>query len=301
MTIPDYESLMRPLLETIRDGQEHTLRQTTEELAARYQLSEAERNDVLPSGQARFDNRVGWAKMYLKQGRLIESTGRGRFRITAGGLNALRETTQKIDSEYLKRFPEPTSPDDPATTPDAGVSASAEGVLQTPEEVIESGYQKLRQELARELLQQARGCSPRFFEKLVLDLIKAMGYGGSVKNAGEVVGRSGDGGVDGMIKGDKLGLDVLYLQAKRWEAKVGRPILQGFAGSLEGFKARKGVLLTTSKFSEEAKEYSRHIGKRIVLIDGEHLAELMIDHGIGVTEVTSYAVKRVNQDYFGED
>ncbi|HEY7536111.1 MAG TPA: restriction endonuclease, partial [Thermodesulfobacteriota bacterium] len=163
------------------------------------------------------------------------------------------------------------------------------------------GYQNLRRTLARELLDRIKNCSPRFFEKLVVDLLVAMGYGGSRKDAGQAVGQSGDGGIDGIIKEDKLGLDVVYIQAKRWEATVGRPIVQAFAGSLEGQRARKGVLITTSQFSQDAKEYVNKIEKKIVLIDGDQLSQMMIDHGIGVAEVASYTVKKTDLDYFGDE
>jgi restriction system protein len=172
---------------------------------------------------------------------------------------------------------------------------------QTPEETLESGYQELRRGLTEELLERVKTCSPKFFEQLVVDLLLAMGYGGSRKDAGQAVGQSGDGGVDGIIKEDRLGLDVLYIQAKRWDATVGRPAVQAFAGSLEGFKAKKGVLISTSKFSDEARQFANRIEKRIILIDGEQLAQLMIDYGVGVAEVTNYRVKRIDLDYFGEE
>lgn len=179
--------------------------------------------------------------------------------------------------------------------------AAGEEIDETPEEILESSYQNLRRDLAKELLERIMSCSPTFFEGLVVDLLVAMGYGGSRIDAGQAVGQSHDGGIDGIIKEDKLGLDVVYVQAKRWEATVGRPKVQTFAGSLEGLRARKGVLITTSQFSQEARDYVKRIEKRIVLINGEQLAELMIDHGIGTTEVASYPLKKVDLDYFGEE
>ncbi|MBC6937830.1 MAG: hypothetical protein DWB42_18655 [Chloroflexi bacterium] len=170
----------------------------------------------------------------------------------------------------------------------------------TPEEILEASYQDLRTDLAKELLERVKACSPRFFEKLVVDLLLAMGYGGSRKDAGAAIGQSGDGGIDGIIKEDRLGLDIVYVQAKRWDGTVGRPVVQAFAGSLEGFRARKGVFITTSTFSKDAREYVERIEKKIVLIDGEQLAQFMIDYGIGVTEVATYTVKKADQDYFGE-
>jgi restriction system protein len=173
--------------------------------------------------------------------------------------------------------------------------------LRTPREVLESGYQELRRDLAQELLNSIKNCSPRFFEQLVVDLLVKMGYGGTRKDAGEAVGQSGDGGVDGIIKEDKLGLDAIYLQAKRWENTVGRPIVQAFAGSLDGYRAKKGVLITTSQFSPEAKDYVSRIEKKIVLIDGEELAKLMMDYGIGVATDATYEIKRLDTDYFEEE
>jgi len=171
---------------------------------------------------------------------------------------------------------------------------------QTPEEILEQSYQDLRRDLAEELLERIKDCSPRFFERLVVDLLVAMGYGGSRKDAGQAVGRSGDGGIDGIIKEDRLGLDVVYIQAKKWDGTVGRPAVQTFAGSLDGVRARKGILITTSDFSQPAKDYAEMIEKKIVLIDGQQLAQLMIDHNVGVTEVETYTVKRSDLDYFGD-
>ncbi len=171
----------------------------------------------------------------------------------------------------------------------------------TPSELLESSYQGLRQALADELLERIEKASPRFFERLVVDLLVAMGYGGSRADAGQAVGRSGDDGIDGIIKEDRLGLDFVYVQAKRWDQAVSRPLVQAFAGSLEGQRARKGVFITTSRFTREAEEYVTRIEKRIVLVDGERLAQLMIDHGVGVADVASYHVKRVDLDYFDEE
>ncbi len=170
----------------------------------------------------------------------------------------------------------------------------------SPEETLAASYTLLRNTLAAELLEAVRKATPAFFEKLVVDLLVAMGYGGSVEDAGSAVGGVGDDGVDGMIKEDKLGLDVVYIQAKRWSSTVGRPAVQAFAGSLEGHRARKGVLLTTADFSQEARDYVQRIEKKIVLIDGPKLAQLMIDYDVGVTKERTYVVKRIDRDYFDE-
>ena len=292
---------MLPLLELLADGDEHTSRELVEALALRLGLTDDERNELLPSGkQERFLNRASWARSYLKRALLIENTGRGRVRIAPRGIEALQARPERVDIKYLKQFPEFASRQNNRQPEDAAVD-DADEVVQTPEEMLEAGYQSLRRELARDLLQRVKSVSPRFFERLVVDLLVAMGYGGSRKDAGQAVGQSGDGGIDGIIKEDRLGLDVVYVQAKRWDGTVGRPVVQAFAGSLEGQRARKGVLITTSQFSQDARDYVSRIEKKIVLIDGEQLAQLMIDYGIGVAEVVSYTVKRIDADYFDQD
>jgi len=297
MAVPDFQALMLPLLNIAGDGQEHSLDGAIEALGVQFDLGEEDRKELLPSGrQAKFDNRAGWARTYLKKAGLLESTGRGKFRITERGLDVLKGNPASIDVKFLSRFPEFLEFRKATKREPEG-----EETGQTPEEALELGYQNLRRNLAEDLLERIKGCSPRFFEKLVVDLLVEMGYGGSRKDAGQAVGQSGDGGIDGIIKEDKLGLDVVYIQAKRWEATVGRPTVQAFAGSLEGQRARKGVLITTSQFSPDAKDYVTRIEKKIVLIDGEQLAQLMIDHGIGVTQVASYSVRKVDLDYFGEE
>ena len=304
MTMPDYQSVMLPVLRLAGDGQEHTTAQARDALACELGLTEEDRREMLPSGkQRRFDNRIGWALVYLKHAALLRSTGRGRFRITDRGVTVLQNPPEKITNAFLRQFDEFVqfqSRGRRGDSDDSGIGGEAVEAeeQQTPEEAIESTYQQWRQTLRQEVLERARTCSAGFFEQLVLDLLVAMGYGGSRRDAAEAVGRSGDAGIDGIIKEDRLGLDVVYVQAKRWDGTVGRPVVQGFAGSLEGQRARKGILITTSQFSDAARRYVEVIEKRIVLIDGEQLAELMIDHGIGVTDVATYTVKKVDLDYF---
>ncbi len=303
MAVPDYQSLMLPLLKLAGDAQEHSIGQVIEKLASNVGLSDSEKKELLPSGtMPRFDNRVRWARVYLKKAGLLENTGRGKFRITDRGLQILKENPPRVDTKFLKRFPEfldfqnlskqnnRTDEDEKQDEPD-----------QTPEENLEASYQSLRRALAQELLDRIKNSSPSFFENLVVDLLVAMGYGGSRRDAGLAVGQSGDGGIDGIIKEDRLGLDAVYIQAKKWDSTVGRPVVQAFAGSLEGQRARKGVLITTSQFSRDAEEYVSRIEKKIVLIDGEQLTQLMMDYGIGVTEVAKYAVKKIDVDYFDEE
>ena len=299
--IPDFQTLMLPLLETLRDGEEHSLRDTIDELGRRFRLTKEQRRELLQSGrQPIFDNRVGWARTYLKNAGLIEYTRRGYFRITKRGIESLKQKPDRIDIRYLDQFPgfqdfrmgtrKAESQLLPETSPDAGI---------TPDESIEAVYQSITNSLAAEVLSQTKKVSPDFFEGLVVDLLLALGYGGSRKDAGEAIGRSGDEGLDGIIREDRLGLDIVYVQAKRWEGSVGRPEVQRFAGALMGKGARKGVMITTSSFSAEARDYARHVeGCKIVLIEGAELAQLMIEHNIGVTPVRTYEVKRIDTDYF---
>lgn len=301
MAIPDYQSVMLPLLRLASDGNEHTLREAVEKLAEQFGLTEDERKELLPSGsQFTFANRVGWARTYMNKAALLESTRRGYFRISRRGTDVLAGKPAEINVKFLDQFPEfiefrtkhreAAQPSDPAE-PES---------LQTPGELLESAYQKLREDLASELLKTITECSPSFFERLVIDVLVRMGYGGSRKEAGKAIGRSGDEGIDGIISEDRLGLDVIYIQAKRWQATIGRPEIQKFAGALQGHRARKGIFITTSNFSREAEEYVARIDSKIVLIDGEQLAQLMIDHNVGVTPVTTYETKKMDGDYFIE-
>jgi len=299
MAIPDYQSLMLPLLEFAGDQREHSLRETIEFLSSEFNLTEDERKELLPSGrQATFDNRVGWARTYLKKAGLLESTKRGYFQITSLGLGVLQKNPDKIDNKFLRQYPEFIKFQTSGNKKDKTKKPEEDGT-QTPEEEIEEAYQRVRQELAHELLQTVIGCSPTFFEQLVVDLIVRMGYGGTRRDAGEAIGKSGDGGIDGIIKEDRLGLDIVYIQAKRWDGTpIGRPEIQKFAGALQGKRARKGIFITTSNYTNSAYEYASSIDTKIVLIDGETLAQLMIDYNIGVNTVAAYELKRIDTDYF---
>jgi restriction system protein len=302
MVVPDFQSVMLPLLKVLGDGEEHSLREVIDTLGQQLELTDEERKELLPSGkQAKFDNRVAWAKAYLKKAGLLDSTGWGKFQITERGLAVLKEKPSEINMKFLERFPE-YQEYRRGSKQDGNHDDENSKTEQTPNEILEASYQEIRRDLAQELLERIMNCSPNFFENLVVDLLVAMGYGGSRKDAGQAVGKSGDGGIDGIIKEDKLGLDAVYIQAKRWESTVGRPIVQAFAGSLMGQSAQKGVLITTSQFSKEATDYVTVIQQpKIVLIDGEQLAQLMIDHDIGVTDVAAYKVKKADLDYFGEE
>lgn len=303
MSVPDFQSFMLPVLRIMSDSEEHSVGESAEMVADLFKLSEEDRKEPLPSGRkTRLHDRVNWSFTYMMNGKLLERTGRGKYRITERGLDVLKSNPPSISTKFLMQFPEFVDFQN-ASRQDSKPAKELEAVeSETPEEILETSYQSLRRNLAQELLERVKKCSPRFFESLVVDLLVAMGYGGSRKDAGQAVGQSGDGGIDGIIKEDKLGLDAVYIQAKRWDnTTVGRPELQKFVGSLAGRKARKGVFITTSQFSEEARKYVEGLEMKIVLIDGEELAQLMIDHGIGVTELATYVVKKIDSDYFGEE
>jgi restriction system protein len=307
MSVPDFQSFMLPLLKFTVDREEHKQSDAADALSHHFSVTESDRKEMLPSGrQTRFDNRVAWAIVFLRKAKFLESTRRGRFRITERGLEILKSNPPRIDVKFLMQkgdaeFREFRQPSHHNENQIENHDESSSDVIRTPREVMDAGYQEMRRDLSQELLNRIRSSPPRFFEHLVVDLLVAMGYGGSRKDAGEAVGQSGDGGVDGIIKEDKLGLDAIYLQAKRWEGTVGRPVVQAFAGSLEGHRARKGVLITTSQFSPEALDYVTRIVSKIVLIDGEELAKLMIDYGIGVADDVVYEIKRLDTDYFEEE
>lgn len=304
MPIPDYQTLMRPLLQLAADGQEHKLRDAVERLAEQYHLSEAERTEILPSGtQTVFSNRVGWARSYLKQAGALRSPRRGHFVMTERGLHLLQTNPTGIRISTLEQFPEFQDFKNrrrPAKTVGMPTLNMESEVIfdDTPEDILASAYRLLRQNLEQEVLETVKDASPVFFEKLVVDLLVKMGYGGNRQDAGRAIGKSGDGGIDGIINEDRLGLDVIYMQAKRWEATVGRPEIQKFAGALQGQRAKKGIFITTSGFSREAKEYARIIDTRIILIDGEKLATLMVEYNVGVSVVDHYEVKKIDTDYF---
>jgi len=299
--VPDYQSFMLPLLKIASDGEEHSMREAFDVLAKAFKLSEAQLRELLPSGrQTTFENRVGWAKTYLKKAGLLDSPRRGHFQITSRGRGVLEASPQRIDREFLMRYPEFVEFHRPQSTADGGTDKE-EGIDQTPEEGIEAAYQRVREQLAQELLQTVKSCSPTFFERLVVDLLVKMGYGGTRRDAGQAIGGSGDRGIDGIIKEDRLGLDIVYIQAKRWDDNVGRPQIQQFAGALQGQRARKGVFITTSAFSQAAQEYVSRLDSKIVLIDGQTLAQLMMDYDIGVATIATYDLKRIDSDYFIEE
>jgi restriction system protein len=303
MAIPSFQDITLPVLRLTGDGKEHSKKEFLGILAKQFNLTAAEREELLESGrQGRFDNRTAWAISYLRNALLIETTVRGRFKIAPRGLELLKAPPPRIDIPFLMRYEE-FRQFRTTTKKETKPAAEAEEIVAaaTPTEAMDTAYKQLRQAVASELLQRMKSSSPKFFENLVVDVLLTMGYGGSRKESGEVVGRSGDGGIDGVIKEDKLGLDMIYVQAKRWEGTVGRPTVQAFAGSLDGHRARKGILISTSSFSADAEDFVDRIDKKIVLIDGERLAQLMIDHRVGVTPSMEYVLCKIDADYFEEE
>lgn len=302
MPIPDFQTLMLPLLRFVLDGKEHTLREAEDVLALEFKLSALEKAELLPSGrQAVFANRIGWARLHIKKAGLVEQPRRGFFNITARGVEILKNPPEKINLKFLDQFPEHLEFRNTSRNETIEKAIPSQPLAeQTPEESLENAFQTLRRELARDILSRVMACSPTFFEHLVVELLVKMGYGGSRRDAGERIGQSGDGGIDGIIKEDRLGLDTIYLQAKRWQGSVGRPEIQKFVGALQGQRARKGVFLTTSTFTADATSYVTHIDTKVVLIDGEMLANLMIDFDVGVSISTTYTLKRIDSDYFDD-
>ncbi len=302
MAIPDYQSIMLPLLTMSNDGQEHSHREAINTLADHFQLTEEERRELLPSGkQPIFDNRVGWAKTYLEKSGLLDKTRRAHFRITNEGREVLASNPVQINNAFLKQYASFRDFTSPSKSAEKETSATAAQGDTTPDEQIAQAHQELNQSLAVEVITSVRNATPQFFEQLVVDLMIAIGYGGSRKEAGQATRSTNDDGVDGIIKEDRLGLDTIYLQAKRWVNIVTRPEIDKFIGSLTRNRARKGVFITTSDFSDGAREAVNTLDMKVVLIDGQQLAELMIEHNLGVTPKYVYEVKQLDSDYFSEE
>lgn len=297
MPIPDFQSILLPLLAFASDREKHSIQESVEYLSRHFNLTDNERKELLPSGkQSIFANRVGWSRTHLKKAGLLEYPTRSFFQITDRGLEFLKTNPERIKISLLKQYPEYLE--------FIGATSKSLGELQTsdeektPEENLEYSYQEIKNNLVVEILDKIKSCSPEFFEKLVVELLVKMGYGGSMKEAGKAIGKTGDEGIDGIIKEDRLGLDTIYIQAKRWDNVVGRPELQKFVGALAGQGARKGIFITTSRFTEQAKSYSPKNDIKLVLIDGEELAQYMIEFDLGVSIVSEYKIKKIDLDYF---
>lgn len=304
MVVPDYQSMFVPLLKVISDGEEYSVNEAYSKVARLLSLSSDDLEILLPSGQqTMFYNRVSWARTYLKKASLLEDTKRAVIKITPRGLDFLKKHPEKISTNDLLEFSEfldfrqlkkkdEVKSDSSLVYLDAG----------TPLEVLEQGFSRINQALAQDILAVIKRSSPEFFEKLVVDLLVTMGYGGNRSDAGKAIGKSGDEGIDGVIYEDKLGLDTIYIQAKRWDkSPIGRPEIQKFVGALQGKNSKKGVFITTSNFTKEALDYAKHIETKVVLIDGLKLAQLMIEYNVGVLPISSYNVKSINADYFEFD
>jgi len=292
---------MMPALRVLGHQSPRTTSEVRLALANEFALTEQDLAELLPSGrQTTFANRVAWAYSYLKQAGLIGSPRRGTYEISERGLSVLGEGPTRIDISYLSRFSEfqafrqiSGSGDGAAPTPSPTVV-----VALTPDEQIRAGYKRLRESLGGQLLERVKAVSPSSFERLVIDVLVGLGYGGTLADAGMVVGGGGDEGIDGIIKEDRLGLDYIYVQAKRWQSTVGRPEIQRFAGALLGQRARKGIFITTSGFSADAIAYAANQQVSIVLVDGHQLAELMMDAQIGVSTSDVIRILKQDEDYF---
>ncbi len=307
MSLPqNFQTIMLPLLELISDGTNHKMNDVTESLSKHFNLSEEEKKLQYPSGSAYiFQNKTRFARLYLLKAGLIEDPQRGFIKISKSGSEILSKKPPFIDVKFLEKLPKfiefKKELKEKSKEKEEIVVENKEIESQTPQELVEYGYQKIKEDLSSALLGLVKQSTPRFFENLVVELLLAMGYGGSRKDAGKAVGQSGDGGIDGIIKEDKLGLDVIYLQAKRWENVVGSGEIRNFVGSLVGQNANKGVFITTSWFTKDAIEFVKTITHKVILIDGEMLTQLMIEYNVGVSKEISYDIKKIDSDYFIEE
>ncbi|MHA1370009.1 MAG: winged helix-turn-helix domain-containing protein [Promethearchaeota archaeon] len=279
MTVPKYDKMLLPLLEMLEDNEIHTLRDAYEHLKSHFRLSVQDLNELTPSGRAKFPSRLSWAKTYLEKAGLLKSVGYGKFQITESGRELLRQNITEITLETLENYP--SFLEFRYGYPD-----------RTPAEIFETSYQEIREKLAQELIEKIKECSQQFLEHLVIDLLLAMGYGEKLTKEDEII----------VVKQDKLGLDLIYIQVKKSDENiVDEKDVQTFSGSLEPFHPKKGVFITTSRFSEDAKKYVKSVEKKIVLIDGDYLANLMIDYKVGVQEIMTYKIKKIDNDYFLTD
>lgn len=302
MAVPDFQSFFKPLLEIAADRKEHSMKEARELIARNMNLSEEDLKELLPSGtQTKYDNRIAWAKSYFVQAKVLEAPRRAYFQITDRGLDLLKKGYDRIDVKILNQYPEFLEFHTMKSTPEPDNGQQETLPLETPEETLQKAYQSIRSGLAVEILEKIKSNSPQFFERLVVDIMIALGYGGSRSDAGKSIGQSGDEGIDGIIKEDRLGLDVIYLQAKRWDGTVGRPEIHKFVGALHGKRAKKGVFITTGRFSDDAIKYVENIDPKVILIDGRTLSELMIDYGLGTSTTAKYEIKRIDTDYFTEE
>ncbi len=300
MPIPTMFDLTLPILELLGDGEIHDKSSLTDHLAQHFKLTATEINERTSSGRNRLTNRISWTRMELRNAGLLEYMDGGASRITERGRKVLADKPPRIDKTFLNQFEEYRSLLKKDTTESENKSSDRSNE-DTPEDNLKAAHDTIRSYLANEILEMVRNCSPSFFERLVVDVLVGMGYGGSREEAGQAVGGSGDGGIDGIINEDRLGLDVIYIQAKRWEGPVGSPQIRNFVGALAGQKAGKGVFITTSTFTQDARDFVKSVGTRIILVDGRQLADFMIDYNVGVTTEATYELKRIDTAYFEDE
>lgn len=292
--------LTLPILEFLEDGKIHDKSSLIDHLAQHFKLTATEINERTPSGRNRLGNRISWTRMELRNAGLLEYMDGGASRITERGRRVLADNPTRIDKTFLNQFEEYRDVLKRDTTgPDRKISHKEDE--DTPEENLKSAYDTIRSYLAKEILEKVKNSTPSFFEWLVVDVLVGMGYGGSREEAGRAIGGPGDGGIDGIINEDRLGLDVIYIQAKRWEGPVGSSQIRNFVGALAGQRAGKGVFITTSTFTQDAREFVKTVGAKIILIDGRQLADYMIDYNVGVTTEATYELKRIDTDYFEDE
>jgi restriction system protein len=315
MAVPDFQTLTLPVLKEFADGVEHATKDIRQRVANKLGLSPEDIAELVPSGtQTRFANRVAWAHVYMKRAGLLSSPRRGIYRITERGQEVLKSPPPRIDIEFLEQYPEFADFRSPSALPQLkgtdpallkimtqGLPMPIDSTALTPDEQVHIGAARIKDNLVAQILERVKQGSPASFEMLVVDVLVAMGYGGSHDDAAQVVGKSGDGGIDGIIKEDRLGLESIYVQAKRWEGTVGRPVIQQFVGALHERKARKGVVITSSSFTKDAVQSARDQSVTIILIDGVQLAKYMIEFGVGVSDVATVKIKRLDEDYFDEE
>ena len=302
MAVPKYHEYMLPILKAVKNKNEISMTEVKDLMSKEFNLTEQELKEMLPSGnQTVFNNRVGWARTYLKKAALLSSPKKGFIQITDRGKEVVDSGITELNAKYLKKFPEFV--EFQTVNKKEEKETEVEESDATPIEILEASYNKVNDSLKKELLSTILDCSPEFFERLVVDLLINMGYGGSRKEAGQAFATTGDEGIDGIIKEDKLGLDLIYIQAKRWktDSTVGRPEIQKFAGALQGKRAKKGIFIATSRFSSEAREFVKGIDSKIILIDGNELTELMIESNTGVSLEQKFEVKKIDTDFFNED
>ncbi|MCB1177466.1 MAG: restriction endonuclease [Leptospiraceae bacterium] len=307
MAIPDFQSIMLPIIKYLKDKDERSSKEIKEHISSVFKLSEKDLEVKLPSSKSisLISNRVAWAEAHLKMAGLLESPRRGFYKITSDGLKVLKAPPEKINIKYLESFDAYKKKKEDWRNKEKEENNNSQESEEinslTPDEMIEIGFKKIKDELSIELLKKIKEGSPKFFENLVVELLIKMGYGGSVEERGTVIGKSGDEGIDGVIKEDKLGLDIIYIQAKKWEGTIGRPEIQKFVGALQGQRAKKGIFITTSSFNENSYDYISKIDIKVILINGEELANLMIDYNVGVSLKRNFEIKKIDTDFFIED